>query len=102
MPDPAERPPIASEPISLVLVAHNAAAEVEAVTAAWHTQLGGLARPYEILLVNDGSTDDTALLADMLAAKNPRVRVIHHTTRLGFGVALRSGFAAAQHPLLAY
>src|SRR5438105_6139370 len=102
MPEPAERPPIATQPISLVLVAHNAAADIEGVVKSWRAQLDGLARPYEILLVNDGSTDDTTMLADMLAAKNPRLRVIHHTTRLGFGVALRSGFAAAQYPLLAY
>src|SRR5262245_1708667 len=102
MPDPAERPPIATQPISLVLVAHNAAADIEAVVKAWTHQLDALARKYEILIVNDGSTDDTSILADMLQGQNHRVRALHHATPLGIGAALRSGIAAAQHPLLAY
>ena len=44
MPEPAERPPIATQPISLVLVAHNAAADIEGVVKSWTTQLDGLAR----------------------------------------------------------
>src|SRR5205823_9749889 len=55
MPEPAERPPIATQPISLVLVAHNAAADIEGVVKSWTTQLDALARPYEILIVDDGS-----------------------------------------------
>jgi glycosyltransferase involved in cell wall biosynthesis len=102
MPEPAERPLIATQPISLVLAAHNAAADVEVVVAEWHTVLDGLVRPYEIILVNDGSTDDTTMLADLLASRFSRLRVIHHAFRQGFGAALRSGIAAAQHPLLAY
>jgi glycosyltransferase involved in cell wall biosynthesis len=70
--------------------------------AAWRSELDGLQRPYEIILVNDGSTDDTTMLADMLASQHPQIQVIHHTTRQGFGAALRAGLARAQHPLVAY
>jgi glycosyltransferase involved in cell wall biosynthesis len=102
MPDAAERPPIATQPISLILLAHNAAADVEAVSAAWRSVLDGLQRPYEIIHVNDGSTDDTAKLADMLASQHSQMQVVHHETRQGFGAALRAGLAKAQHPLVAY
>jgi len=102
MPDPVERPPIATAPLSVVLVACNAAADLEAVVVAWVAQLDALARPWEIILVDDGSTDDTPMRADILAARYGRLRVVHHATRLGFGAALRSGIAAAQYPLLAY
>jgi glycosyltransferase involved in cell wall biosynthesis len=102
MPDVAERPPIATQPISVLLIAYNAAVDVEAVVTAWRSVLEALQRPFEIILVNDGSTDDTAMLVDILASEQPRLQVVHHATRLGFGAALRSALAKAQYPLLAY
>jgi glycosyltransferase involved in cell wall biosynthesis len=74
--------------------------DVEAVVAAWRSLLEGLSRPCEIILVNDGSTDDTTMFADVLASQYPRLHVIHHATRQGFGAALRSGLAKAHHPLV--
>jgi glycosyltransferase involved in cell wall biosynthesis len=84
------------------LIASNAAADIEAVVMSWIAQLEALHRPWEILLVDDGSTDDTPMRADILAARHGGVRAIHHALQQGFGAALRSGIAAAQHPLLAY
>lgn len=43
-------------------------------------------RPIEVIVVDDGSTDDTAAVADALAARNPEVRVIHQENR-GVGLA---------------
>jgi glycosyltransferase involved in cell wall biosynthesis len=98
----AERPPIANAPLSLVLVSSNAAADLEAVALAWITELETLHRSWEIILVDDGSTDDTPMRADILAARNDRLRVVHHAMRQGFGAALRSGIDEAKYPLLAY
>ena len=47
---------------------------------------------WEILIINDGSKDATASIADSLAAKNNHVRVIHHPTNLNLGNALQTGF----------
>jgi glycosyltransferase involved in cell wall biosynthesis len=102
MPDATERAPIATQPISLVLVAHNAAVDLEVVLRAWSSFLDSLTRTNEIILVNDGSTDETAMLADMLASRSSRLRIIHHASRQGFGAALRSGIPSAQYPLLVY
>jgi glycosyltransferase involved in cell wall biosynthesis len=55
---------------------------------------------YEVIVVNDGSRDRTGAIADRLAAGNPCVRVVHHPVNRGYGAALRSGFAAAQYPLV--
>jgi len=50
---------------------------------------------YEIIVVNDGSQDHTAQVLAELEALVPRLRVIHHPHNLGYGAALRTGFAAA-------
>lgn len=102
MPDAAERLPIATQPISLILVAHNAAIDLEAVIRGWSSFLDSLVRPFEIILVDDGSTDETATQADMLASRLSRVRVLHHASRQGLGAALRSGIPEAKYPLLVY
>ena len=52
---------------------------------------------YEILLVNDGSTDDTGRLMDALAAGNPRIRVLHNDGNQGLGYSYRRGLAQARH-----
>jgi glycosyltransferase involved in cell wall biosynthesis len=57
---------------------------------------------YEVIVVNDGSADATAEIAEELARTYPRVRVIHHATNRGYGGALRTGFAAATKDLIAY
>ena len=49
----------------------------------------------EILIVDDGSTDDTALLARELGKADARVKLIQHTENRGYGEALRSGIGAA-------
>jgi glycosyltransferase involved in cell wall biosynthesis len=52
----------------------------------------------EITVVDDGSSDRTGAIADELARKDPRVRVIHHGTRRGYGGAVRSGLVDATKP----
>jgi glycosyltransferase involved in cell wall biosynthesis len=57
---------------------------------------------YEIIIVNDGSRDDTAKIADGLAAENECIKVVHHPQNLGYGAALQSGFRAATKELVFY
>jgi glycosyltransferase involved in cell wall biosynthesis len=57
---------------------------------------------YEIIIVNDGSRDDTGKVAEGLAAGNDRIKVINHQTNLGYGAALQSGFKAAGKELVFY
>jgi glycosyltransferase involved in cell wall biosynthesis len=102
MTDLNERPPIASAPISVILPARNAGTEVEEVVAAWIKFLDGMARDYEVLVVDDASSDDTRQRAEALTKAFPRVRLISQPERRGFGAALRTGIAAARYPLLFY
>jgi len=50
----------------------------------------------EILIVDDGSTDGTAALADDLARRYENVRTVHHSTNLGFGGAMKTCFREAR------
>jgi glycosyltransferase involved in cell wall biosynthesis len=61
-----------------------------------------LTSDFEIIIVNDGSADSTAVIADELARTYPEVRVVHHAWNRGYGGALRSGFAAATRELIFY
>jgi len=57
---------------------------------------------YEVVVINDGSTDDTAALLDELAQRYARLRVIHRTQPSGYGGVLRGGFAAAAKDWIFY
>jgi glycosyltransferase involved in cell wall biosynthesis len=57
---------------------------------------------YEVVVINDGSTDDTALVLDEMARRYDRLRVIHHARPSGYGGVLRAGFAAATKDWIFY
>jgi glycosyltransferase involved in cell wall biosynthesis len=57
---------------------------------------------FEVIIVDDGSSDETARIADRLAARQSAVKVVHHPTNLGYGAALQSGFNAATKQLIFY
>lgn len=63
---------------------------VEAANAAGNVTI-------EILLVNDGSTDGTAVLVDELIATYPLIRAIHHERNKGFGACFLSGLERARY-----
>lgn len=52
--------------------------------------------PYEIVLVDDGSRDDTGAVMDALKRELPQLTVIHHDVNRGFGAALRTGFTSSR------
>ena len=91
------------ERLSYFFPAHNEEANIEGLVAEALETLPSLAERFEIIAVDDGSRDATARLADELARRHPDlVRVVHHPTNLGYGAALRSGFAAARYDLIAF
>src|SRR5437763_13764030 len=102
MPEPPQLPPIATAPLSIVLPARNEEGHLETTVQNWATYLDSLQRDYEILIVDDGSTDQTIPLAQSLTARFPRLRLLPHASPCGFGAALRTGLTAAQSPLFFY
>jgi glycosyltransferase involved in cell wall biosynthesis len=88
--------------LSYFFPAHNEAANVRGLVAEALAILPTLADRFEIVIVDDGSRDETPAIADELAAAHPEVRAVHHPTNLGYGAALRSGFAAARFGFIAF
>jgi glycosyltransferase involved in cell wall biosynthesis len=89
--------------LSYFFPAHNEEANLEGLVDEALATLPLLAETFEIIAVDDGSRDATPSIADDLASRHPDVvRVVHHPTNLGYGAALRSGFAAARYELVAF
>ena len=88
--------------LSLVLPAHNEADNIEAVVARGMSVLPKVVADFEIIIVNDGSSDETPAIIKGLAASNERVRDVHHDVNRGYGAALTSGFAAASGDLIMF
>jgi glycosyltransferase involved in cell wall biosynthesis len=88
--------------ISMFFPCFNEQATVESLTRKSISVLEKLTDDFEVIIVNDGSTDDTAGIADRLVGEIPQVRVVHHPVNLGYGLALQSGFRAATKELVFY
>lgn len=71
---PVSRPAFSGEGVSIVIPARNEAADLEAALRSWMEQTH---RQLHIIVVNDGSDDDTGKIADRLALEDSRISVIH-------------------------
>lgn len=92
---PIPRPPLAPLSITLFFPCYNEEANVERVTRAAVDVARALTRDYEVIIVNDGSKDRTAEIADRLARELPGVRAVHNSPNQGYGGALQRGFREA-------
>lgn len=88
--------------LSVFFPCYNEAGNVERVVRRAVELLDKFVRDWEIIIVDDGSSDGTAEIADRLAAEDERIRAIHHEVNGGYGLALRSGFAAAKKEYVFY
>lgn len=102
MTESATAPPAFDVPLSVFFPCYNEEANVQRVVTRAAEVLEGLSPDWEIIVVNDGSSDRTGELADALAAGDGRIRVVHHARNGGYGMALRSGFATARRSFVFY
>jgi glycosyltransferase involved in cell wall biosynthesis len=85
-----------SAEISAVLPAFNEAANLERSIGSLAKALEAQARAHEIIVVDDGSRDETAAVLERLKGQFPTLCVVRHAENRGYGAALRSGFEAAR------
>jgi dolichol-phosphate mannosyltransferase len=88
--------------LSLVIPAWNEQETIRRAIREAAAALAAVTGAYEILIVDDGSTDGTADAVRAEAALDPRVRLLQHPCNRGYGAALRTGFQAASLDLVAF
>jgi glycosyltransferase involved in cell wall biosynthesis len=86
--------------ISACFPAYNESANLPTVVRATDEVLRAVADAYEIIVVDDGSTDETPDVLRTLAATYPRLRSLRHSTNAGYGAAVLTGLRAAQLDLV--
>jgi glycosyltransferase involved in cell wall biosynthesis len=64
--------------------------------------LNKLELDFEIIIVNDGSSDKTGQIAEELSSRDKRIKAVQHPKNLGYGAALQSGFRAASKEFVFY
>jgi len=83
------------ESLSVFFPCYNEKDNIRPLTEKALSVVRGICNDYEIILVDDGSSDGTGEVTDQLAKEFSTVRVIHHPQNKGYGMALQSGFRAA-------
>lgn len=98
-----ERDSRPSQPgISAFFPAYNDGGTIPSMVLTALLTLRSLTDDYEVIVVNDGSTDYTAEVLEEMAGRYPELRVIHHEQNKGYGGALRTGFRSATKDLVFY
>jgi glycosyltransferase involved in cell wall biosynthesis len=92
------------QPVGLTVFfpAYNDSGTIASLVIAAVQTAGRLTPDFEVLVINDGSSDSTAEIIDELARIYPQVRAIHHEKNRGYGGALRTGFASATKDWIFY
>lgn len=88
--------------ISLFFPVYRDESTVRRVAEKALTVLREVADKFEVIIVDDGSPDRAGEIADELAREHPEIAVIHHPHNLGYGAAIKSGLARAQHEWICF
>jgi len=88
--------------ISVFFPAYNDGGSIASMVINAIMTLKKITNNYEVIVVDDGSKDNTGQIIDELAKKYRHVRAIHHKVNKGYGGALRTGFASARKELIFY
>jgi hypothetical protein len=88
--------------LSLCLPAYNERENIGELLDSAISMLPEFLEEYEVVVVDDGSTDGTAELVDEYSKKDPAIRVVRHATNVGYGGAVTSGLRAAKGRHIAF
>lgn len=87
--------------LSVFFPAYNEAANIRKTVTRAVEVLPKTAKKWEVIVVDDGSTDKTGQIVKSLAKKEKRIRLVTHQPNRGYGEALKSGFEAASYDWIA-
>ncbi len=88
--------------LTVVVMAYNEEQSIAPFLDELRSQLDQVGGPFEILVVDDGSTDRTRSIAESFAASRGETRVIRHETNRGLGGVYRTGFTEARGKLVTF
>lgn len=88
--------------VSACFPAFNDAGSIGWVAHRAREVLESTGRDFEILILDDGSVDETAEVLERLAGEIPELKALRHERNRGYGATLRDLFAAARSPLVVY
>jgi glycosyltransferase involved in cell wall biosynthesis len=95
---PADKP----AGLSVFFPAYNDSGTIASMVIRTVKAASALTPDFEIIVVDDGSADGTADIADELARTYPQVRAVHHPINRDYGAALQTGFRSATKELIFY
>jgi glycosyltransferase involved in cell wall biosynthesis len=88
--------------LSVFFPAYNDSGTIASMVIRAVQTASALTPDYEVIVVNDGSSDATPAIIDELARTYPHVRAVHHPRNRGYGGALQTGFRSATKDLIFY
>ena len=88
--------------LSVFLPAYNEEGTIENVILSVKGVVSKIAGKWEIIVVNDGSTDRTGKIAARLSMDDPRIRVVSHSKNEGYGVSLKTGFYNSRYKWISF
>ncbi len=88
--------------LSVFLPIYNEEANLESVVLATKEVLQNVAEEWELIIINDGSTDKSPELIRELAQSEKRIRVITHKVNEGYGASIASGLYESKYPWIAF
>lgn len=88
--------------LSVFFPAYNEESNIEATVTTAAKILPQVAKKWEVIVVNDGSTDRTGEIVEKLISQNKRIRMITHTPNRGYGAALKTGLYNSRYDLIVF
>lgn len=82
--------------ITIFFPVYNDSKTIENITKKCISVLNDIASDYEIIIINDGSPDNSGEIADRMSQIYEKVHVIHHNHNKGYGAAIKTGFKHAK------
>jgi len=98
----ATQPAESETRLSVVVPGYNESASIAAALERYRRALDALGVSYEVIVIDDASTDDTGAIADAFAAANPRFRVIRNPLNVNVGQSILIGYRIAQGEIVTH